>query len=154
MGHNESNTIPLALYKKLISVVLREQHPATFADLVEDVKCRCARLRLPYGHGQIDDAIAGMGYRVADALQPVPDAQRRVEVKEANRGLTRVESRAAMRQVLACAGTVQAGMRVMPPAAPSLPRDVVQRLQLLKDAIETAAARVADLEDHPPKETR
>jgi hypothetical protein len=58
------------IYEKIISDALREQQWESIAELVEDVKIRCARLRIAYAHGELHDAIAAMHARVNAAVGP------------------------------------------------------------------------------------
>jgi hypothetical protein len=59
------------IYEKIIWDSLRAAAYASFAELVEDVKIRCARLRIPYRDHEIDDAIAAMGDKVTRELAPL-----------------------------------------------------------------------------------
>jgi hypothetical protein len=47
----------IRFHLKLIRDVLRTEHPTSLPDLVEAVKVRCARARIPYGHGEIHRAL-------------------------------------------------------------------------------------------------
>lgn len=58
----------LGVYKKLISDALRSERFEYVADLVDVVKCECARLRIPYDRGQVTTAIGDMGTKIDRAI--------------------------------------------------------------------------------------
>jgi hypothetical protein len=55
------------LYKKIIRDVLHEVRPDSFAELIGEVKDRCARYRIPYWP-EVDRALADMHEDIRRAL--------------------------------------------------------------------------------------
>lgn len=59
LGHHVAEVTPhRSVYLALISAALKTETFTCLADLIEDVKVRCAKLRLPYADGQVQAAIA------------------------------------------------------------------------------------------------
>jgi hypothetical protein len=65
------------IYEKIISSALQARTYDSIAELVEDVKCECARLRLPYANHEIDQAITVMRERLQRDIGGNHDESRR-----------------------------------------------------------------------------
>ena len=96
LGHHvneiENN---LAVYFKVVSDVLRTEGPfEMLADLIEAVKVRCARAKIPYSDGQVHTAIARMkDQRLSiEAMPLVPRKQAALLDRAEGGPLTRAEA--------------------------------------------------------------
>lgn len=65
----------------LLYELLRQQHYDNYADLSEDLKCRCARLKIPYDSDLIEAAIVKVeqGGKRRCLQRPVPERKRLIE---------------------------------------------------------------------------
>jgi hypothetical protein len=63
----ESDT-PIRRLELIVREAIREGTSETYADLVENVKCHCARLRLPYDSAAIGEAVARVERRLGHLL--------------------------------------------------------------------------------------
>lgn len=75
----------LALYMRVISDAMQAADHESVSDLVEDVKRRCARARIPYTEGQIQAALSRLGKRL-DVEIPVRVPKKYAELLDAGRG--------------------------------------------------------------------
>lgn len=87
---NEAGT-GLGIYVKVISDVLKEKPFEMYAELVESVKVRCAKLGLPYLDGQVQRAIALIGSKRFEAQVP-RRSQELVQQGAPHEPLTRAEA--------------------------------------------------------------
>jgi hypothetical protein len=143
------------IYEKIIWDTLKSERCATFAELVEAVKVRCATLRIPYDHHEIDDALAAMGEKVTKELD-TPVAQRTQEVEPApSPALSRAEAANILGRLRAhpkLASVAHAAPKPMPNARPLTLSEADKRaaLRVLAQAILDAAARAEALEKEEP----
>lgn len=140
--------------------MLRARRYDSIAELVADAKDRCVALRLPYGHHEVDEAVAAMRERVHRELRPtevvsLPD---RATVGAAEPtpapGLTREEATAWLARIGAMVKAVPAAPKVIPNARPLTAREADKRaaLRVLAQAIRDQAQRCEDVEQPPPPE--
>jgi hypothetical protein len=127
------------IYEKIIWETVRAQAYASFAELVADVKVRCAQLRVPYRHHEIDDALAAMGEKVSSRLVSGDRADR--PDRPAPTPLTRDEAAAILARL-------KAAPKVVPAARPVTPREADKRgaARVLAQAILDAVARCEEAE--------
>lgn len=84
----------LGIYFRVVDDVLARERFATLSDLVEAAKRRCARLRIPYDGGQIQEAVSRMSDRRIGLVEaPTPATTTR---RADTRPLTRAEARAIL----------------------------------------------------------
>lgn len=57
-NHVAELTVNRSVYLAIVSAALKAERFETLADLIEDVKVRCAKLKIPYADGQVHAAIA------------------------------------------------------------------------------------------------
>jgi len=128
------------IYEKLIWDTVRSQPYESFAELVAAVKDRCARLRVPYHQHEVDDALARMGDKVTNALQPLPGPQPAGPALPPD-PLTKAEARAILARLSAIP-------RAMPAARPATDREADRRgaARVVAQAILDAVARCEDAE--------
>lgn len=75
----------IGVYLKLVREALKAQTFETLEDLVEDVKCRCARARIPYHAGEVQAAVARA--EISDRLAfPVAAPAKYAALLDAGRG--------------------------------------------------------------------
>lgn len=143
----------LRIYKKILSDCLRERRFDSIADLVEEVKGRCARLRLPYASGQITDAINSMGNRIDEAIASPPSRHDEWQPKPDERPLNPQEALAALRHVLEKNPHVKAGLRTMPKVRMITRHEAAQRaaLSVVAQAMVDVTAQHDDIERTVPK---
>lgn len=95
------------LYLKIVSDALREGSYTMLADLIEEVKCRCARARIPYADGQVHTAIARLDRDKRLAFQFDPPPQPRViNIGREGEPLTHAEAAGWMAKLGAIAKTI------------------------------------------------
>jgi hypothetical protein len=84
----------LGIYFRIIDDVLSRERFATLSELVEASKRRCARLRIPYDRGQIQEAVSRMSERRIGLVErpTTPTTTRRADT----RPLSRAEARAIL----------------------------------------------------------
>jgi hypothetical protein len=128
------------IYEKIIWETVRAQAYASFAELVADVKVRCAELRVPYRHHEIDEALAAMGDKVTRELAPL-ERGGKTGSDSTVPPLTHDEAAAVLRHL-------HARPKVVPPARPVTPREADKRgaARVLAQAILDAVARCEEAE--------
>jgi hypothetical protein len=137
------------IYEKIIWEALRARRYTFLADLVADVKRRCAELRIPYAHHEVDDALAAMGDKVTRELQPAAGPERSRSLNENPApGLTREEAAACVARISARVKAVPAAPKVIPNARPLTDREADKRaaLRVVMQAIREQAQRCEDVE--------
>jgi hypothetical protein len=138
------------IYEKLIWDTLRSGRYDSFADLVAEVKIRCARLRVPYRDHEIDDAIAAMGDKVTRELGPI--AGRTAPTPEAAPATT-AEAMAALANVQARLGVPRVAAKVMPavPMVSARQADRARAFALVVQGIraQTAVCRALEQQGDP-----
>lgn len=137
------------IYEKIIWEMLRESAPESIAELVAAVKDRCARLRVPYHHHEIDDALAAMGDKVTRELRP--PASRHVERAPDPPPLSRAEATAALAAIAAKVGALPP-IKPMPRAVVLTPRqhDKRRALGIVMQAVKDQVAVCEAAEQPPP----
>src|SRR5262245_28250114 len=85
----------------LLQGVVRRDAFASYADLKEAVRCRCAALHIPYTEALITGAIDELERGGQYPLVAVPVQRRHVEVVEPQLGLSRDDSVATLTEVFA-----------------------------------------------------
>lgn len=141
------------IYEKLIWDTLRSGRYDSFAELVADVKIRCARLRVPYRDHEIDDAIAVMGDKVTRELGPI--AGRTVTTQE-DAPLTKAEAAWALDNVRALLRVPNARPKVVPavPVVSIRQADRARAFALVVQGIRatTAACRALEQQGDPARD--
>lgn len=82
----------IRLVLRIVTVVLREERSTCLSDLVEAVKCRCARAQIPYGRGEVIAAALSRLDRDRRLVFAVPVTPPAPDVRDV-RPLTRAEAR-------------------------------------------------------------
>jgi hypothetical protein len=138
------------IYEKLIWDTLRSGRYDSFAQLVADVKVRCARLRVPYHQHEVDAALAAMGDKVTRELTP-PTAGRTAPKPEPAPA-TRAEAVAALDNLRARLGVPKVTPKAMP-AAPLVSDRQADRARAFAFVVQGIKAQTAvcrALEQAPP----
>jgi hypothetical protein len=118
----------MALYMKVISESLKATAFTSLADLLEDVKCRCARRRIPYADGQIHAALSRLDADKRLAFT-VPVKAQYAELLDAGRGnqpLTHAEACGAIAR-LGAQGLLRPMATIKPMTQREADRKVVLR---------------------------
>ena len=126
------------IYEKIISDLLHERAYELIAELVADTKERCARLRIPYEHHEIDEALTVMRERLQREVV-TPPAPGRSEL--APTPLTRDEAAAILARL-------KVAPKVVPMVRELTPREADRRAaaRVVAQAILDAVARCEDVE--------
>jgi hypothetical protein len=143
------------IYEKLIWDTLRSGRYDSFAELVAEVKIRCARLRVPYRDHEIDDALAAMGDKVTRELGPM--AGRSAPTPEAA-PLSRAEAADAYANLRARLGVTNSpcGPKVVPavPVVSARQADRARAFALVVQGIraQTAVCRALEQQGDPARD--
>jgi len=140
------------IYEKLIRDTARVERCESIADLVAAVKARCARLRIPYGRHELDDAFAAMGDDVCALLVPARTVHPVTPPPPAP--LSHGEAVALLARVRAQCGMPAAAPKVIPAARPLTLREDDRRraLRIVAQAIRDQAQRCDDVERAVPEQ--
>jgi len=90
---------PTKLIVRVLQDVVAHQRFATYGDLVETLKCRCARLRVPYDSGLIAAAVDRLERGGKTPIIPAPVASRVVEPIPDEPLISRGSATAILRQL-------------------------------------------------------
>jgi hypothetical protein len=143
-------TVRSRIYEKLIWDTLRSRQFESFADLIAEVKVRCARLRVSYQRHELDDALAAMGEKVTRELRP-PTAGRAAPMPEPA-PLTRAEAAAALTSLRARLGVPTIAPKVVPAVPMVSARQAVRAraFALVVQGIRAQTAVCRELEHRDP----
>lgn len=83
-GHHYVET-PVKLIVRVLQDLLRTAQFDTYADLADELKWRCATLKVPYDGGLVSDAIARLEEHGRKPLIPAPVTPTRIESKRVER---------------------------------------------------------------------
>lgn len=140
LGHHVAEiTTNRSVYLAIISDALKAERYTHLADLVEDVKVRCAKLRIPYSDGQVQAAIA----RLDDERLRLEVPQKYTELLDDGRGgepLTPAEAAGWMVKLGAIAKTIPNVPSLTPHQAAAhraseiVAREIIESIQRCEDA--------------------
>jgi hypothetical protein len=133
----------LGVYIKLVSEAVRSGLCTNYTDLIEDVKGRCARAKIPYKQGQVQAAVARVDRENRLQFPVAPMPKKYVELLDAGTGSQ------SFTHAEACDFLARLGVTVkaMPPVRPMSPRraDSVivlrQLAALIKQQVKSATRR-------------
>lgn len=139
LGHHVNEiTTNRSVYLAIVSAALKAERFTHIADLIEVVKCRCAKLKIPYSDGQVQAAIARLDDQRL-AIQAAPKFERVLDEGRDHQPLTRAEAAGWMAKLGAIAKVIPNGPRFTRRQADSLL--VVQKLAAAAvDSIERCEA--------------
>jgi hypothetical protein len=145
------------IYEKLIWDTLRSGRYDSFAELVAEVKIRCARLRVPYRDHEIDDALAAMGDKVTRELGPAAGEATERQATSTPPPLTKAEAAAAIANLLVRLGVTNSpcGPKVVPavPVVSARQADRARAFALVVQGIraQTAVCRALEQQESDSK---
>lgn len=155
LGHHVAEATPhRSVYLAIVSAALKVEKFACLADLVEEVKVRCAKLKLPYADGQVQAAIARL-----DDKRLALEWDRHPELLDEGRGdapMTRAEAAGWMARL--------GGIAKPMPSVPKFTRKQADSLRVIKQIAALTIDQIARCEEAervaaeaaaaPPTETR
>lgn len=141
LGHHVNDvTTNRSVYLAIVSAALKAERFTHLADLIEEVKVRCAKLKIDYSVGQVQAAIA----RLDDGRLGIQAPKKIMELLDEGRDnapLTRAEAAGWMVKLGAIAKSIPSVPRFTPRQADSL--IVIKKLEALYD---DSARRCAEYE--------